>query len=384
VNWIDLVIVVIVALAALRGFARGAVRQVLSLAGLVAGFYLSARVAPSLSRHVSNTSWRPGVALGIVIVGSLLGGFIGEFVGSIIAKTISVMMLGIVDRTIGIVVGAIEALVGCWLIAGLLVSTTWASLASEIQHSRILASIDKVMPPIPSVEADVQNLFRSGDFPSVFAKVVAPSLQPPINPHNLGPLVTSLSQPSAVEKVIASGGCNTDSQGTGFYVTTDEVLTNAHVVAGHDNITVGGAPAQVALYDPENDLAVLRVPSARHTPLHFLASTPAPRTPVHVVGFPLNATRTRASGYVEGEISAQSRDIYNQSLRAREFLVLEVNVNPGNSGSPVFEGSHVVGVLESKSVSQQSTAYAIPYSVVRVDLAHVPSAGVASTQSCMP
>jgi S1-C subfamily serine protease len=140
----------------------------------------------------------------------------------------------------------------------------------------------------------------------------------------------------------------------------------------------------VALYDPENDLAVLRVPSARHTPLRFLASAPASRTPVHVVGFPLNATRTRASGYVEGEISAQSRDIYNQSLRAREFLVLEVNVNPGNSGSPVFEGSHVVGVLESKSVSQQSTAYAIPYSVVRVDLAHVPSAGVASTQSCMP
>ena len=94
-------------------------------------------------------------------------------------------------------------------------------------------------------------------------------------------------------------------------------------------------------------------------------------------------TRSRAEGYVEGELSADGRNFYNQDLEVRKFIALEVNVEPGNSGSPVLVNGQVAGVIESYSLSQQSTAYAIPNSIVQSDIARTPSGGSASTQGCL-
>lgn len=207
-----------------------------------------------------------------------------------------------------------------------------------------------------------------------------------MKPANLPPLVNSLSAPTNVVKVLASGNCTaeTESEGTAFYVATNEVLTNAHVLAGHTTFTVNGHPAEVALYDPENDLAVLRVPSQSATPYSFASGLPADNAKVQVIGFPLNGTRTLAVGYVEGELEGQGRDIYNQKVIAKKVIALEVNINPGNSGSPVLANGKVVGIIDSKSLTFASTAYAIPDNVVQSDLTKVRAKGTVSTQSCLP
>ena len=97
----------------------------------------------------------------------------------------------------------------------------------------------------------------------------------------------------------------------------------------------------------------------------------------------MNGTRSRADGYVEGQLSGDGRNFYNQDLEERTFLALEVNVEPGNSGSPVLVGGRVAGVLESYSQSERSTAYAIPNSIVQADIARTPATGTASTESCL-
>jgi S1-C subfamily serine protease len=176
--------------------------------------------------------------------------------------------------------------------------------------------------------------------------------------------------------------CSDESEGTAFYVTASDVVTNAHVVAGHTKVTVNGASATVALYDPDNDIAVLRV-SQSGTPLTFLSSEPSTDAKIQIVGFPLNESRTSTQGYYEGEINADSRNFYNQDLAARAILSLEANIEPGNSGSPVLVGGKVAGVVESYSISQLSTAYAIPLSVVEHDIANTPASGSVSTQGCL-
>ena len=210
-----------------------------------------------------------------------------------------------------------------------------------------------------------------------------PTLRRFINPKELGPNVTPLASPTSVVKVIASGACSASSQGTAFFVTSDEVVTNAHVVAGFKHFSVGGATAQVALFDPLNDLAVLRVPSANATPLRFSNREPSAGTHVEVVGFPLDASRTGAPGVYEGEVTGQGRDIYNKILFSKSVLAVEVNVQPGNSGSPVLDGGMVTGVVEAKLLSEASTAYAIPESVVEHDVAKARASGTASTQRCI-
>jgi hypothetical protein len=49
----------------------------------------------------------------------------------------------------------------------------------------------------------------------------------------------------------------------------------------------------------------------------------------------------------------------------------------------VLVNGQVAGVVESYSLSQQSTAYAIPNNVVQNDIARVPSSGSVSTESCL-
>jgi uncharacterized membrane protein required for colicin V production len=382
VSWVDIVIIVLALLAGLRGFAEGALSQIAVIIGLGLGFYLGTTVAPSLSHDITTGHERAVLALIIIAVITLVGVALGGIVGRILSRFVSALMLGIVDRVVGVAVGVVAALILCWLFAGILAGTPWGSVDSAIQNSAILSALDHVMPPIPSVETQVQSLFRKAGVPAIFANVIAPTLPPPVNPSTLPPVVHSISAPSDVVKVLASGSCNTLSEGTAFYVTTNEVVTNAHVVAGHRHFTVNGSPATVALYDADNDIAVLRV-AAHGTPLTFLSAEPPSDTKIQVVGFPLNGTRSRADGYLEGQLSGDSRNFYNQDLEVRKFLALEVSVQPGNSGSPVLVNGHVAGVVESYSLSQQSTAYAIPNSIVQSDIAHVPSSGSVSTDSCL-
>jgi uncharacterized membrane protein required for colicin V production len=383
-NWVDLVVVIAVVVAGLRGQAEGGLRQLARLVGLGVGFIVGTLVAPSLSSAITHAVWRPVLALGIVLVLAVVGGHLGRMLGSSAAKALHALKLGLVDRVAGVVIGVAGALIGCWLVAGLLSSTTWGSVGNGIQRSTILSAMSKVMPSVPSIEARVQALLANADFPSVFSAIVAPTLPQTVDPKSLGPVVTSLGSPSDVVKVLASGSCPTQSEGTAFFVSSHLAVTNAHVVAGHRVITVDGAPAQVALFDPDNDIAVLRVATLDEPALRFLSGTPSPGTPVQVIGFPLNATRTGAPGAIEGELSGQGRDIYDRTVLTRTVLAVEVNVEPGNSGSPVLVGPLVAGMVESKSLGEASTAYAIPGGVIEGDVAKTPATGTASTQSCLP
>jgi uncharacterized membrane protein required for colicin V production len=382
VSWVDIVIIVVVLLAALRGFSEGAISQVAVIIGLGAGFYIGTTIAPSLSHDITKGHWRPALALIIILVLTLVGITVGGIVGRIISRFVSALMLGIVDRVAGVAVGVLAALVLCWLLAGLLAGTPWTSVDSAIQNSAILSGLDHVMPPVPSVESRVQTLFRKAGVPPIFANVIAPTLPTPVNPATLPPVVQSLSMPNDVVKVLASGSCNTLSEGTAFYVSANEVVTNAHVVAGHHHFTVNGSPATVLLFDANHDIAVLHV-AARGTPLSFLSTEPSSGAKIQVVGFPLNGTRSRADGYVEGQLSGDGRNFYNQDLETRTFLALEVNVKPGNSGSPILADGRVAGVLESYSLSERSTAYAIPNSIVQGDIARTPASGSVSTEGCL-
>ena len=382
-NWVDVLIVAIVIVAAIRGWFTGAIRQVLGWIGLIAGFYVGIAIAPWLSTKISHSSWRPVIALVIVVVAAYAGHFIGHVLGATIRRTVKMVKLGVVDSSAGVVVGVAGALITVWLVAALLVATSWSGAASGIQSSRIINDLDKSLPTVPSAEAKLQSLLRNADFPSVFASIVSPTIPSSGSTPKLGSNRLSLRSPSQIVKVLATG-CADTHQGTGFFIAAHLVVTNAHVVAGATSVTVGGANAQVALFDPKNDIAVLRLASVSNSaPMRFATSAPTSGVPAQVIGFPLDGSRTLSPSVINGEITAQSRDIYDKQTFARTVLVVYSNIEPGNSGSPVLVRGDVTGVVFSKSLSQSETAYAIPASTVEHDLAVTPAHGAQSTQSCL-
>jgi S1-C subfamily serine protease len=294
---------------------------------------------------------------------------------------VKIVQLGLVDSVVGVVVAVAGALITCWLVAALLVATSWSTVASGIQGSRILKALDTNLPTVPSAEARLQSMLHNVNFPNVFASIVAPTVPFAGPAPKLGPNTLSPHAPTEILKILASG-CSGIHQGTGFFVTPQLVVTNAHVVAGATSITVGGVPAHVARFDPVNDIAVLRV-AMNASPLTFVSSVPSSGARAEVIGFPLNGRRTVSPSVISGQITAQSRDIYNRATFARTLLVVYSNIQPGNSGSPVLVRGTVAGVVFSKSTSQSETAYAIQAATVEHDLATTSAHGTQSTQSCL-
>lgn len=380
-NWVDVLIGALVVVAAIRGWFQGALRQILGWVGLIAGFYVGIEIAPSLSSTITRSSWRPVLALITVVAVAYAGHFLGHLLGASIRRTVKMVKLGLVDSVAGVAVGVGGALITVWLIAALLVATSWATVASGIQGSAVLKALDSALPTVPSAEARLQTMLRNADFPNVFASIVSPTVPSSGSAPKLGKNTVSPHTPNQVQKVLAMG-CPDTHQGTGFFVTPHLVVTNAHVVAGATSVTVGGVPAQVALFDPLNDIAILRVQMSPVS-LKFASSVPSSGQRAQVIGFPLDGRRTISPSIISGEITAASRDIYAKQTFQRTLLVVYSNIEPGNSGSPVMVGGEVTGVVFSKSLSQAETVYAIPAATVASDLAKTSARGTQKTQSCL-
>jgi len=382
VSWIDGVIAAVVVLAAFRGRATGALRQVGNWVGFATGFIIGTWCAPSLAHRLSSTTWRPLAAIGIVVVVSFLGATVGRLSGGAAHRSLHQMHLSSLDASVGAGVGVVSALLSCWLLAGALVNAPWFSLAGGISQSKILVALDHVMPPVPTIEAKVAALFRGADFPSVFADIVAPSVPTVTTPSNDVTVQQVGARSAAIMKVIASGACGASHEGTAFVIGRNEVVTNAHVIAGATMVRVNGQRAQVRLVDSRDDLAVLSVPTGA-LPILELIDPPGRGTASAVVGFPLNGPLTITPSAFAGLISARSRDLYGGPTFDRSLLVLNASVQPGNSGSPVFVNGRVIGIVVSRSTAQATTAYAVPSAVIRADLAKVNFAATVSTGACI-
>ena len=363
VSWIDIVIIVWVALAALRGRSLGALTQLLSLIGFVAGLAIGAAVAVPIAGRlhidVARTVVTVCVVLGIAVLGAIGGNTLGKWAN----VTMRRLHLGSVDAICGAAVAALGALLSAWLVAGLFTQSSVGWLARPIQHSAVLTALDAVMPPVPSVIARAQAFVSNEVFPVAFAAVTQPTTSSVQLPTSAA--TDALAQPVAasVLKVVASGGCGVTRDGTSFVVAPDLLITNAHVVAGETRLAVddGRAVLDATLveFDPSLDVALLRVTGLALRPIPLHAAIAPTGLKGAVVGFPGGGPRTATPAGVAAALSAQGRDIYGGSLVTRPIYAVTSSVLPGNSGSPLIAGSAAVGMVFSRSLSQPGLAYAL-------------------------
>ena len=230
-NWVDVLIVAIVIVAAIRGWFSGAIRQVLGWIGLIAGFYIGIAIAPSLSTRITHAAWRPLLALGIVLVIAYLGHFGGHVLGSFIRQTVKMVKLGLIDSVAGVAVGVVGALITVWLVAALLVSTSWSAAAEGIQGSRIIKGLDSALPTVPSAEARLQTLLHNANFPSVFTSIVAPTIPSSGKTPRLGPNI--------VVATVAGAGSEGPRDGLCRHPSGNGILRRARC-AGHERTRRSG------------------------------------------------------------------------------------------------------------------------------------------------
>ncbi len=162
--------------------------------------------------------------------------------------------------------------------------------------------------------------------------------------------------------------------GTGFMVSPGLFMTNAHVVANAERITVspyGDArkyAARVKHVAHDADLALVEVTEAVESfadvpCLQFSDKLPKLEDEVRAVGYPIGGSRLSVT---RGIVSRIDTTLYSHSQSESHLTVqIDAAINPGNSGGPVLMDDKVVGVAFQGLLQANSTGYMIPMPVIK-------------------
>ena len=146
-NAADWIAVALVALAALSGLRRGLVTGVLSLAGLVVGAILGARLAPGVVGD--DSPYVPLVALGGAAAGAMLGQSVGGMIGGTARRSLAVVPpLRALDSAGGVVLGIATGLAVCWAVGAVLLYCPGQNdLRRLAQESLVVSTLTEALPP---------------------------------------------------------------------------------------------------------------------------------------------------------------------------------------------------------------------------------------------
>lgn len=385
-NFLDVVLLVLVAASAVHGLRLGAAIQVFSFGGFWLGLLLGALIAPPVVGLIGSAMWRAFVSILIVFGVAALLGVAGRRVGMQSWRLIRRARLAVADAGLGAAVAIAATLLASWLVASILVNAPTQFLSSQIEGSTIIHALDGVLPPAPSVFSRIQGLINTEGFPQVFAQL-APTPAGPVSMPSTPELQAAVAAAGGSTVKVEGIGCGDIQEGSGFVVARDTVVTNAHVVAGVRQPFVsdvsGRHSATPILFDPSYDLSVLHVPGLQDPSLKLAGSDVGRGTQTAVLGYPEGGPFQAVPAGILQLFDAQGRDIYGQGLTIRSVYELQATVRPGNSGGPLVEPSGtVVGVVFSRSASNPSIGYALasPGVVSRVDQAEASPASTGTGQ----
>lgn len=362
-NLLDLFIVGALAVAFIGGWQLGFVTRATSWLGLAAGLLLAARVLPWLVDRLEGAPpSRVFVTMGLVM---LAFGSVGLLAGLVIGNRLRVVVSGARVHTADRVAGGLTSCAGVILVVWLLVPVMadvrqWP--AQQARGSWIAQAVDAVLPPAPDSIQALGRVVGETNFPRVLdALQPAPSVAAP-------PAETGLA-PQTIDAVVASVvrvegiACRRVQVGTGFVIDHDTVLTNAHVIAGEPSTRVmrnDGVEleAEVVLFDPARDLAVLVVEGLERPPLELREGSVGDTG--GAFGFPGAGELRVAPFEIARHLNATGRDIYNEQRVHREVYAVASHLASGDSGAPIINPDGVaLGMAFAVAPDREAVGYAL-------------------------
>ncbi|MEL7447050.1 MAG: trypsin-like peptidase domain-containing protein, partial [Pseudomonadota bacterium] len=165
------------------------------------------------------------------------------------------------------------------------------------------------------------------------------------------------------------------SHGSGFAVTPNTIVTNAHVIREalqDDTLRIGivpsegteGAYGKPLSVSPRNDLALIEITegSLRLPPLTIAGGSTSDMSEVSAVGYPMNVDVAQGLDFddiFEAQPPVKSRGFLSGERPSRQFdtILHTVPIGRGNSGGPLLDGcGRVLGVNSFGADSDGSDA----------------------------
>jgi tetratricopeptide (TPR) repeat protein len=182
----------------------------------------------------------------------------------------------------------------------------------------------------------------------------------PVCAQDLLPELVRRIKPSAVAIETFDARDNKLTRGSGFFIETDRIVTNRHVLEGAYRAEIHSSTGAifpvkgVLAVDAEGDIAVLKIdsPSTYIRPLPLDRTSPQEGESVVVIGNPLGL-----EGSVTNGIVSAVRDIPTFG----RIIQITAPISSGSSGSPVVNmHGQVIGIATIQITGGQSVNFAIP------------------------
>ena len=362
---LDWIVLGIVILLALFGWAQGFVAGALALLGFAIGAWVGTRVGPLVLPDGADSGWAPAFGLiGALVAGAVLAmGF--EGVGARLRARVRTPAAAALDGALGAILTACVGLGVVWVL-GAVALGSGGELRQAVQRSYVLQRLNTVLPPTSGLLATLKNLdpFPRIDGPEV--RVQAPAAGIVERPAG--------GRRGAQRGQGARHGLRPRRRGLG--------LGRRGRAGGHERARGGRAEGHARAargpragrrrrggrLRPRNDIAVLRV-SGLSAPALPLAPSPRAGTSAAVLGFPRNGPYDERAGRLGVTREVVTQDAYGRGPVRRLITSLRGAVRSGNSGGPMVDGrGRVVTTIFAATTSGPRGGYGVPNSVVRSTL----------------
>ena len=300
-TWLDVLLIVALAMLLVQGHRRGLWVVLGNLVGLVGGAAIAFYALPEVAKFVTAPQWRWAALIATLVLLVAAGQYVGAAIGEAIRLRVNLPALRLVDRLLGALAAGLAGALVLWLVAFSIAASGSTAVTREVTRSRVITALDTVMPdsllawaarsrsavadldvlpelelPVPVPESDdgvraapapTPGLPSAASSPSDTATSAPPVTSAAATPEEPDAAAASSSTsaaPSATTTAPASSAstaapstpaassasaavvrltgtaaqCNQVQSGSGVAVAPDRVLTNAHVVLGVDAPTV--------------------------------------------------------------------------------------------------------------------------------------------------
>lgn len=383
-NSLDAIFLVAAVLAAIGGWRFGFLKRVLGWAGLLVGVVIASRVLPLIFDPPDTPT--PGDlirSLLVLLAGGMIGQTLGHFLGGRAKRLLGDDSAHLIDAAGGALVGVCGVVLMAWMVIPTMAQIQgWP--ANAARGSEVAARLARALGTPPDVlrgVGDSLGVAGLGDALSNIRDLHTDPSAPADSP--VPESVRALVDPSVLR--ISGPACGRTQTGSGFVIAPHLVVTNAHVVAGDESVSLSDdhglkVSGTVRYLDIRNDIALILAPTLDRPPLPLI--DPAVGSKGTILGYPGGGSLTSQPYEVAVVTTATAQDIYDEGKFLRRIVIVGSQIGPGDSGGPmVTPDGHVAGIAFGIAPDRQETAYGIPAELLR-DLTAKVSAEPLDTGRC--
>ncbi|WP_285249382.1 MarP family serine protease [Pseudarthrobacter sp. fls2-241-R2A-168] len=361
---LDIVLILALLSYLAYGLRNGFLVTVGGIAGFAAGAIAAFFAVPLVSGFVADTGWRLTAIVAAAVALVVLGHGLGTMIGRQVRGAMRIRPLRAVDRLVGGAVNLVVSALVMSMLAFSIGSLGVPLVSQQLAESKVIRFIDDITPdPVKATMAQLRSEVIGNGIPTLIEGLDQGQTVPVPDASTDTPALNR-----AAESVLKIAGtayqCGQNQTGTGFVVSEDRVVTNAHVVAGVSEPVVemsdGGAmPGRVVYFDTRHDLAVLAVEDLPVQPLPLSADLPSGSLAAFA-GYPHGGPFQSRPATIQDITTVLVPDIYGGNPSPEDIYRLAGNVQPGNSGGPLLTtDGQVAGVIFAKATSDAEMGFAI-------------------------